>query len=394
MRGDLLDIILLAASLLFALSGYRQGFVVGVLSFVGFLGGGVLGAKIAPSLAQSSALSNFPSTTTAIVLVFLLATIGQVAATFLGSWVRRHLVWKPARVVDAVAGAAVSVVSLLLVAWLVGTAVASSPFTGLASQVRRSQVLAVVDSAVPGGAKGLFASFRRLIDDRGFPEVFGDLVPTRVRPVDPPDPALARAGVVTAVRSRIFKITGVASSCSKRIEGSGFLYAPGRVMTNAHVVAGVKSPNVEVDGRQLRATVVVYDPDRDIAVLLVPGLSRTPLAFAGQAKTNDSAIVIGYPQDGPYRADAARIRGTQQAKGPNIYQNKTVVREIYALRSRVRPGNSGGPLVSPGGAVYGVVFAAAADDPQTGYALTAKEVAGDAARGRTATGAVSTRGCD
>jgi S1-C subfamily serine protease len=394
MRGDLLDIILLAASLLFALSGYRQGFVVGVLSFVGFLGGGVLGAKIAPSLAQSSALSNFPSTTTAIVLVFLLATIGQVAATFLGSWVRRHLVWKPARVVDAVAGAAVSVVSLLLVAWLVGTAVASSPFTGLASQVRRSQVLAVVDSAVPGGAKGLFASFRRLIDDRGFPEVFGDLVPTQVRPVDPPDPALARAGVVTAVRSRIFKITGVASSCSKRIEGSGFLYAPGRVMTNAHVVAGVKSPNVEVDGRQLRATVVVYDPDRDIAVLLVPGLSRTPLAFAGQAKTNDSAIVIGYPQDGPYRADAARIRGTQQAKGPNIYQNKTVVREIYALRSRVRPGNSGGPLVSPGGAVYGVVFAAAADDPQTGYALTAKEVAGDAARGRTATGAVSTRGCD
>jgi S1-C subfamily serine protease len=353
-----------------------------------------LGAKIAPSLAQSSALSNFPSTTTAIVLVFLLATIGQVAATFLGSWVRRHLVWKPARVVDAVAGAAVSVVSLLLVAWLVGTAVASSPFTGLASQVRRSQVLAVVDSAVPGGAKGLFASFRRLIDDRGFPEVFGDLVPTQVRPVDPPDPALARAGVVTAVRSRIFKITGVASSCSKRIEGSGFLYAPGRVMTNAHVVAGVKSPNVEVDGRQLRATVVVYDPDRDIAVLLVPGLSRTPLAFAGQAKTNDSAIVIGYPQDGPYRADAARIRGTQQAKGPNIYQSKTVVREIYALRSRVRPGNSGGPLVSPGGAVYGVVFAAAADDPQTGYALTAKEVAGDAARGRTATGAVSTRGCD
>jgi S1-C subfamily serine protease len=394
MRGDLLDVILLLAALLFALSGYRQGFVVGVLSFVGFLGGGIVGAKIAPSLAHSSALSSFPSTTTAIVLVFLFATLGQVAATFLGSWVRKHLVWKPARVVDAIAGAAVSVVSLLLVAWLVGTAVASSPFTNLASQVRRSQVLAVVDRAVPGGAKGLFASFRRLIDDRGFPEVFGDLVPTRVRPVDPPDPALARAGVVTSVRTRIFKITGVAGSCSKRIEGSGFLYAPERVMTNAHVVAGVKNPNVEVGDQQLRATVVLYDPDRDIAVLLVPGLARIPLAFAGKAKTNDSAVVVGYPQDGPFRADAARIRGTQEAKGPNIYQSKTVVREIYALRARVRPGNSGGPLISPGGSVYGVVFAAAADDPQTGYALTAKEVAGDAARGRTATGGVSTRGCD
>jgi S1-C subfamily serine protease len=394
MRGDLLDIILLAASLLFALSGYRQGFVVGVLSFVGFLGGGILGAKVAPSLAHSSALSSFPSTTTAIVLVFLFATIGQVAATFIGSWVRKHLVWKPARIVDAIAGGAVSVISLLLVAWLVGTAVASSPLTGLASQVRRSQVLAVVDSAVPGGVKGLFVSFRKLIDDRGFPEVFGDLVPTQVRPVDPPDPALARAGVVTAVRTRVFKITGVASSCSKRIEGSGFLFAPERVMTNAHVVAGVRSPNVEVDGKQLRATVVLYDADRDIAVLLVPGLNRTPLAFAGKAKTNDSAIVVGYPQDGPFRADAARVRGTQQAKGPNIYQSKTVVREIYALRARVRPGNSGGPLVTPGGSVYGVVFAAAADDPQTGYALTAREVASDAARGRVATATVSTRGCD
>ncbi len=394
MHGDLLDIILLSASLLFGISGYRQGFVVGVLSFVGFLGGGVLGATFAPTLARTGPLSSLPRTTTAIAVVFLLATLGQVAATFVGSALREKLLWKPARVVDAFAGAAVSVVSLLLVAWLVGTAVASSPFTGLASQVRRSQVLDVVDKAVPGGAKGLFASFRRLIDDRGFPEVFGDLVPTRVRPVDPPDPALAGSAVVTAARSRIFKITGVASSCSKRIEGSGFLFAPGRVMTNAHVVAGVTNPDVEVDGRQVRARVVLYDPNRDLAVLAVPDLRRTPLAFAGAARTNDSAIVVGYPQDGPYRADAARVRGTQNAKGPDIYQRRTVVREIYALRARVRPGNSGGPLLDPKGAVYGVVFAAAADDPQTGYALTAKEAASDARAGRTATQQVSTEGCD
>jgi S1-C subfamily serine protease len=394
MRGDLLDVILLAATLLFAVSGYRQGFVVGVLSFVGFLGGGVLGATFAPTLARTGPLASFPRTTVAIALVFALACVGQVLATVVGSAVRNRLTWKPARVIDAVAGAAVSVVSLLLVAWLVGTAVASSPFTGLASQVRRSQVLAIVDRAVPGGAKGLFASFRKLIDDRGFPEVFGDLVPTQVRPVDPPNPALARSATVTAVRDRVFKITGVAPSCSKRIEGSGFLFAPERVMTNAHVVAGVSRPNVEVDGQQVRATVVLYDPDRDIAVLLVPGLSRKPLAFDGKAHTGDSAIVVGYPQDGPFRADSARIRGTQNAKGPDIYQRKTVVREIYALRARVRPGNSGGPLLDTVGGVYGVVFAAAADDPQTGYALTANEVAPDAARGRIATERVSTQGCD
>jgi len=200
--------------------------------------------------------------------------------------------------------------------------------------------------------------------------------------------------VVTAVRSRIFKITGVARSCSRRIEGSGFLYAPHRVMTNAHVVAGVRSPKIHVGDHELSATVVVYDPNRDVAVLAVPGLSAAPLAFAGPARTGQSAIVVGYPQDGPYRADAARIRGTQDARGPNIYDNRTVVREIYALRGRVRPGNSGGPLVSPQGQVYGVVFAAAADDPQTGYALTAAEVAGDARLGRTATAGVSTQSCD
>jgi S1-C subfamily serine protease len=393
-HGDLLDLILLGAIVLFAVSGYRQGFVVGVLSFVGFLGGGVLGATIAPTLLRTGPLSHLSRTPVAIGLVFLMASVGQVVASVAGTWVRKHLVWKPIRVVDAVAGAGISVVSLLLVAWLVGTAVASSPFTGLAAQVRRSQVLAVVDDAVPGGAKSLFDSFRSLIDDRGFPEVFGDLVPTQVHPVDPPDPALARSAVVTAVRDRIFKITGVARSCSRRIEGTGFLYAPHRVMTNAHVVAGVRSPKVHVGSRELDATVVVYDPNRDVAVLDVPGLTARPLVLGGRARTGESAIVIGYPQDGPYRADAARVRGVQQAKGPNIYENRTVVREIYALRARVRPGNSGGPLVSTRGEVLGVVFAAAADDPQTGYALTAREVAGDADTGRSATVAVSTGRCD
>ena len=118
------------------------------------------------------------------------------------------------------------------------------------------------------------------------------------------------------------------------------------------------------------------------------------MGFGGRATASDSAVVIGDPLDGTYRADAARDRGTQNAKVPNIYQNKTVVREIYALRTRVRPGNSGGPLVDPKGAVYGVIFAAAADDPQTGYALTAKEIAPDADAGRKLTSQVSTRGCD
>jgi len=151
---------------------------------------------------------------------------------------------------------------------------------------------------------------------------------------------------------------------------------------------------VQVGTRTMPARVVLFDADRDVAVLAVPGLGRPALAFAGVAASNDSAVVAGYPLGGPFTAVAARVRSREQVRGPNIYQDRTVTREVYALRAVVRPGNSGGPLLAPDGSVYGVVFAAAVDDPQTGYALTGAEVAADARTGATATTPVGTRGCD
>ena len=395
MRGDLLDVVLLVAAALFALSGYRQGFVVGALSFVGFLGGGVLGARLAPTALREAGLEESDGALIGLALVLLLATAGQLLATVVGGRLRSRLTWRPARQLDAVGGSVVSVVSLLLVAWLVGTAVASSPFPALASQVRRSGVIAGVDAVVPDAARRSFAGFRELIDENGFPDVFGGLAPTRSAQVPPPDPALARSRAAVSARPDVYKVTGVAVACSRRVEGTGFAYARERVMTNAHVVAGVREPVVErVDGEALPARVVLFDADRDVAVLAVPGLPGSPLDFAGPAEAGDDAVVVGYPQDGPFRADAARVRQTQRARGPDIYGERTVVREIYALRGRVRPGNSGGPLLDERGDVLGVIFAAAADDPQTGYALTAAEVAQDAGEGRTATERVASGRCD
>jgi S1-C subfamily serine protease len=395
MRGDLLDVILIVASLLFAVSGYRQGFVVGVLSFVGFLGGGVFGAKLAPQIAHTGPFKNLPEAVVGLAVVFLAASLGQVLATVLGAAVRNRLTFKPARQADAIAGAAVSVISLLLVAWLVGTALTSSPFPKVASQVRRSYVLGTVDGLVPDKGRTFFASFRRLINDRGFPDVIGPFASSRAPDVPAPDPRLAASPVVQRAREQVLKITGEAPSCGRRIEGTGFVYAPDRVMTNAHVVAGVRNPKVEISrGRTLDARVVVYDSNRDIAVLAVPGLGRTPLRFGGRARAGADAIVVGYPQDGPFTPVAARVAAIQKARGQNIYQSGTVTREIYSLKAQVLPGNSGGPLLAPDGTVYGVIFAAAADDPDIGYALTAGEVAGDARRGETATERVSTHGCD
>ncbi len=395
MRGDLLDVVLLLLAAVFAFSGYRQGFVVGALSFVGFVGGGVLGAQLAPRVVDEGRERGADTTLLALAIVLALALLGQLALSVVGGLLRRRLTWTPVRRVDAVGGAALSVVSLLLVAWLVGSAVASSSYPAVASQVRRSVVITTVDALVPDRARASVEGFRDLVDDRGFPDVFGSLDPTDAATTDPPDAALAQSEVVTRLADEVLKVTGVAASCSRRLEGTAFQYAPDRLMTNAHVLAGVDAPQVELpDGRQLDGEVVLFDPAKDLAVLAVEGLPGDPLAFAPAAPPGTSAVVLGYPQDGPYRADAARVREVVDARGPDIYDRGEVVREVYALRGRVRPGNSGGPVVDASGAVLGVVFAAAADDADTGYALTAAEVAPEAQAGLTAEDAVDTGPCD
>ena len=393
MKGDLLDLILLGAMVLFGVSGYRQGFVVGVLSFAGFLSGGMAGVLVAPPIAERIA-SNGSKALLGIALVLVLATAGQLAGTTLGAHLRQRLTWRPARLVDSAGGSMVSAAGVLIVAWLLATAVADSSFRGLARQARNSQLIAVVDRVMPEPDRVLTA-FRQLLDDHGFPTVFADLRPGTSANVPAPDPAVLQSAAVRSSRDRILKITGVARACSRKLEGTGFVFATDHVMTNAHVVAGVQSPEVEVTRDDKRkATVVLYDPNRDVAVLYVKGLNLRPLAFGGTADKGDDAVVAGYPEDGPFTAVAARVRERITAVGRDIYERREVKRDVYSLRTRVRPGNSGGPLLAPDGRVYGVIFAAAADDPNTGYALTAAEVAEDARRGGTATAPVSTQGCD
>jgi S1-C subfamily serine protease len=188
----------------------------------------------------------------------------------------------------------------------------------------------------------------------------------------------------------------VAPGCSKTLEGSGFVISPQHVLTNAHVVAGVRDGPTVIDGRHgsFPARVVLYDPERDVAVLYVPGLAAPALPFRGPAARGDEAIVAGYPLNSHFTAVPARIGSEEQANSPDIYQVHTVSRSIYAIRALVQPGNSGGPLLTPGGGVYGVVFAASPDVSDTGYALTASEVAPDVAAGRAATAEVSTQACD
>ncbi|MBX6388812.1 MAG: MarP family serine protease [Frankia sp.] len=391
---NLLDILLLLAVGVFAVSGYRQGFVVGALSFVGFLGGGMIGGQLALPISRLIGQQH-NGAVIAIITVILLACLGQIAGSALGVALRRRLTWRPGETVDSFAGALLSGLSVLLVAWLLASAVERSPFVTLAREVRGSAVLTTVDAGMPDQVRQAFADLRRVADENGFPEVFAGLRREAIVAVDPPDPAVATTPGVSAAAVSILKVRGVAPSCSRQVEGTGFVYAPQRVMTNAHVVAGVSAPEIDLGDRRLPARVVVFDPDRDIAVLYVPDLNRPPLQFQndpdGQAA--DSAVIAGYPEDGPYHTEPARIRNRQDARAPDIYSQGSVVRDIFAVRGIVRPGNSGGPLLSADGTVFGVIFAAATDDPETGYVLTADEVSVPAQAGEHAVDEVSTQSC-
>jgi len=394
--GDLLDLILIALAIVVGVRGYRQGLLVGAASLAGFIGGALIGTRIAGPIAGLFA-SGSAQSLVALVTVLVIATLLQELFAYAAAFGRDALRLRPLRVADSVFGIALSVVSMLFVAWLLGLAVINSPFTGLARQVRDSRILTAVDDLVPNSVYLAFSSFLRVVETRDLPPVFAGLNPPIAPPVAAPVNGAVRARVIRADAPSIVKIIAIDPECGQQTEGSGFVYAPGHVLTNAHVVAGARSVRIVSDGTGasvgLRARVVLFDPNTDVAVLDVPRLARTSLAFHPPVASGAPAEAIGYPENGPFTPTAARVAARQLISGPNIYSDATVTRQVYVLRATIRPGNSGGPLIAPDGRVDGVVFASSTIDPATGYALTAHQVRRDARAGASATRPVATQNC-
>ena len=390
----MLDLILVVLAAAFAVAGYRQGFIVGMLSCIGFLAGAAVGATFSPALAKFLVQSPAQQALVAIIVVFITAMIGQLLASLLGVALRSRVTWRPVAVVDSLGGAAVSVVSVLLIAWFIGSAVVNAPFPSVARQVRSSDVLRGVGQFMPPAALSMFSDFRHLLDKSPYTQVFGALGVSGALNVPPPNPNVVNKPAVQRDQVSILKIKGVAESCNRKLEGSGFVISPDHVLTNAHVVAGVNIGLVAVAGHQLHATVVLFDPRVDVAVLYVPGLTAPPLRFSTtSASKDDNAVVAGYPLNQQFSTVPARVSGEASAGGPDIYRTGNVTRDIYEIRALVEPGNSGGPLLAPNGTVYGVVFAAAVNYRETGYALTAGQVEGDARAAAHLTSGVSTQRC-
>ncbi|HEX4035700.1 MAG TPA: MarP family serine protease [Solirubrobacteraceae bacterium] len=378
-----LDWVILAATALFAISGYLRGFIAGVLSLAGFVLGAIVGTRIADALLASGASSPY-APVFGLVGALGLGAILAFGLEGVGLRLRRSLRLPFLGMLDGVLGAILSATVALAIAWIAGIVVLALPGGGgqLAASVRHSQILRQLDELMPPSGVVLNALAR--IDP--LPAIAAGSA--AVAP--PPSSVAGQAALARAGRS-VVRVVG--SACGLGIEGSGWVIAPGVVVTNAHVVAGETDTQVEAGGTPpaLHATVVRFDPRNDIAILRVAALRVPSLRLAGDAHSQTPGAIAGYPLDGPLRLEPARVGVTAYINTQDAYGRGPVSRRLTAVRGLIRPGNSGGPVLSRAGSVLTTVFAATTSGgPAGGFGVANSTVRADLALAR---GAVSTQGC-
>ena len=365
-----LDILIVAVGLAAAIGGYRLGFVARMTSWVGMLLGIIGGFLVIPSI-----IDRVGNRVDRPNLVFVVAAavlgaglLGQAVGLFVGA--RLHLVIPPgpARVFDAVVGAVAGLLGVAITVWLIVPAMADVP-DWPAQQARSSVVVQAMERVFPE-APDASRSVRRLLGER-YPQVFDAL---RRAPALGPPPAASGLDAATARRVAASTVLVAGEACGQVQEGSGFVVGTNLVATNAHVVAGESTTEVETsDGSRHDGTVVAFDPERDLAIIRVPGLDRPALPVIG-AKVGDKGAVFGHPGGGALRLAPFAVGQKVTAVGSDIYDNPGVRRDVLVLAAELRPGDSGSALVSPDGVVVGVAFAIAPDRPGVAYAVTTEEL--------------------
>jgi S1-C subfamily serine protease len=390
---DWVDLLIIGLIVLAAVHGLRLGALIQILTFVGFWLGLWLGIVVWTHLLKTP----HESATRAIVVVALvLATasglgyVGRLIGTYSNVSLRRHHLGN----VDATLGVGVAVVAVLLSVWLVAAVISSpnSRFTSLDAAVNRSDILHSIDRILPQ-TPSIFNDLQNFLNSEGFPQVFSTLTPPSTPNVAPPTTAQTKALAAPAAFSTV-KILGTA--CTNEQEGSGFVVGPGLVATNAHVIAGEGPGNTQVlvGGTAYGATAVYFDPSFDLAVLRTSAPLGPVLTISASLVPNGTqAAILGYPEDGPLMTSPASVTEQVTAVGKDIYNSGTVTRGVYALAATVLPGNSGGPLMGPGGQVIGVVFSRSTVYSNVGYALTSPGVLARAQVAQQHHAAVSTGSC-
>ena len=371
---NLIDVLIVVAALVGLANGYRRGFWLSLAQYLGLLIGVMLGAASARYVLDYLAINNASARPLGAVLVLVIGgSLGSSVGFAVGEPIRRNILRTGIHTsTDSVAGAALSAFAVLVMCWFLGLSFSRGPSPEIAQQIQRSTVLHTLDTLAPRPPPFL-ASVQQVLAGVQFPPVFAGLEPTL--PSALPVPATVDSPGISRTAQNVVKVSSI--GCGGIVTGSAFPVGKGYVVTNAHVVSGTTSHNIQrADGTSIHATVVFFDPERDVAVLYAPGFTATGVTF-GSAQRGTQGAVIGYPGGGLERIVPAVVDGTVQAQGRDIYNENLVTRQIFVLQASVRPGNSGGPLVDTQGRVLGMVFATSASDPNQAYALTDDEISSD-----------------
>ena len=367
----LLDLVLAIVLLGYLITGLRNGFLVTLGGIAGFAAGAVA-AFFAIPLVSGWVPDNPWRLIAVIATVVILVVVGQAVGSALGASIRRWSDVPPLRVIDRLLGGVVNVVVAALVLSMLAFSVGTLGIPLVSQQLAASQVIRGIDAVTPGPVQSWMAQLRTIVVDDGIPTILDGVGPAIPAPV--PD-ASVDTPELTAAAASVVRITGTAFQCGQNQTGSGFVVAPGRVITNAHVVAGVDEPVVEVPGGDaIPGRVVQLDIARDIAVIAVDGLEAAPLALGGRLDDGTTAAFAGYPAGGPYRIQPASVQNLSPVLVNNIYGADPQPLQVYSLAANVQQGNSGGPLLDLQGRVTGVVFAKSTADAPVGYALSLDEL--------------------
>ena len=354
-----IDWLIIAFVALMALWGYAQGLIVSALSLAGFAGGAFAGSRIAPLLLDQGSNSPY-APLFSLVTALMVGGLTAIMFEALGEGIRRRMAFRAAHVVDGVGGALLVATLGLCLVWIGGAVALQTPGAReLRRDIQRSAILSKLNEALPPSGPLLNALARA----DPFPRIRGPAAD-----VPAPTRRILRDGDVQDARASVVRILGHA--CGLAVQGSGWVARPDIVVTNAHVVAGEDETTVEPDGESgMDATAVVFDPHNDVAVLRVPGLGLPSLGQRSEAPVGAPVAILGYPQNGPYRAVAGRLGETRTVLSRDAYGNGPVRRRITSLRGNVRSGNSGGPAVDSGGRVVGTVFAATTNGSGGGFGI-------------------------
>ena len=372
--GLIVDIILLLILVMVIRGGWVQGALASLLSAVGLIASFIVGLGIAPLIMRSE-LGYGARFGLSIALLVTLLFIGYLIGATLGITLRDKMRMRSTMRIDSILGSALQFVMALVLCWLMAVPLATVAGPTVSGAIRDSKILQVLNAIAPEQMHRWPNRLSALLSESGMPPLVSPFEATSPQEVAAPNIRIEDTELVERVRPSVVHVMGQSDQCHRRLMGSGFVLEPDYVLTNAHVVAGTEEVALDTVLGIKQADVVYYNPEIDVAVVHSPELGLDPLPWAeSTASVGQDAIVMGHPESGPFEASPARVADRILISGTDIYAESRVERESYTVRGTIREGNSGGPLLNTDGEVLGLVFGAARDNTDLGFALTADQV--------------------